>query len=725
MTSPPRNIVPVLLPMPLGGSFEYALAEGIDALPGSLVRVPLGRRDVVGVVWDHPIGETGSVNPDKVKDILVVLELPPLSADVRTLISFISEYMVEDPGRVLSLALSPRDVLAAPPARTLVAAGNSEAAFKATDARKHVLAALQDGQSVAELAAAAGVSDAVVRGLIKAGRLIGQRMSRDLPYPPLTLGAGPPLNEAQRAAADQLVKATIADSFSALLLDGVTGSGKTEVYLEAVDAALARGGQALVLLPEIGLTTQMVRRFEVRFGSPPILWHSGISKAEKRRAWQALARGEAQLVLGARSSLFLPFKTLRLIVVDEEHDPSYRQEDGVKYHARDMAVVRARAAKCPIILASATPSLESATNAQDGKYQPVVLDHRFAGAVLPDTEAVDMRPERLPADRFLSSALVEALRTTLDKGEQSLLFLNRRGYAPLTLCRACGHRLQCPECDAWLVEHRFEGRLQCHQCGHYEVKPTECPECGAEDMLAACGPGVERLSEEVAAHFPEARLSVLTTDTLSGPTALAAQVHAIEAGDVDIIIGTQLVTKGYHFPALTLVGVVDADMGLKGGDLRAGERTIQQLTQVAGRAGRADKKGRVLIQSYDPDNPAIKAMESGDLAAFLALEQDQRRAFQMPPFGRLAGVIISGANEAAVQDQARLLVQSAPQSEAIRILGPAPAPFARLRGKYRMRLLVHGAGRAGLQPAMRQWFAGTRFIKGVRVDLDIDPYSFL
>ena len=509
------------------------------------------------------------------------------------------------------------------------------------------------------------------------------------------------------------------------MLDGVTGSGKTETYFAAIAAALEAGRQVLVLLPEIALGAQWLDRFRRRFGTEPAQWHSDLSPAARRDTWRAVASGRARLVVGARSALFLPFPELGLIVVDEEHDPSYKQEDGVAYQARDMAVLRASVAQIPIVLVSATPSLETVVNIGRGRYAAVHLPRRHAEAALPRIELVDMRRERLQAGRFLAAPLVEAATQTLAAGEQVLFFLNRRGYAPLTLCRACGHRMQCPSCTAWLVEHRFTGRLQCHHCGHAETVPALCPECLASGTLVPCGPGVERIREEVAARFPAARIAMMVSDLLPGPRAASELVEAIAAHRYDVLIGTQIVAKGHHFPALTLVGVVDADLGMTGGDLRAGERTYQLLHQVAGRAGRADRPGRVLIQTYMPEQPVMRALAAGDRDGFLRAEADARRAAGLPPFGRLAALIVSAADAEAADEAARALARAAPQMPGVAVLGPAPAPLAILRGRHRRRFLVKAERGVAVQAVLRDWLGRVRLSGSARLQVDIDPYSFL
>jgi len=600
--------------------------------------------------------------------------------------------------------------------------------IKMTKPRERVLEVLRGGppMTAAEAALAAGCSPAVVTGLYKADALAEAAQVRRMEFhAPDVKRAGPKLSKAQRAAADRLVAHVRAGAFAADLLDGVPGSGKTEVYFEAVAEALREGKQALVLLPEIAPGAQWLARFEKRFAAKPAQWHSDLGARERRETWRAVADGRARVVVGARSALFLPFHDLGLIVVDEEHDPAFKQEEGVIYHARDMAVVRAHLGSFPICLVSATPSLESVVNTETGKYALSHLPERHGGAVLPELDLIDMRREKLPATRWLSDTLTRALTETFAAGEQAMLFLNRRGYAPLTLCRTCGFRLACPNCSAWLVEHRVSGRLQCHHCGHTARLPDHCPNCDAEHAFAACGPGVERVAEEVLNAFPDIRFALASSDTLSGPRAAADLIGRIERHELDLVIGTQIVAKGYHFPLLTLVGVVDGDLGLAGGDLRAAERTYQLLYQVAGRAGRGEKPGRVMVQTYLPDHPVMQAMRSGVRDQFIAEEVRARQELSMPPFGRLVALIVSGAAEAAVDAQAQALARCAPRYDGVRVLGPAPAPLALLRGRHRRRLLMKVQPGIAPQTIVREWLARAPKEKGVRIQVDVDPQSFL
>ncbi|RDD62924.1 primosomal protein N' [Ferruginivarius sediminum] len=726
--------VRVLLPLPLGEAYDYALPPGMTVEAGSIVEVPLGQRRVTGVVWDAtPAG--GKVAAEKLKPVIRVFDVPPLPEVGRRFVDWVAAYYLAEPGTVLKMSLSAPAALE-PPVPTvgyLRGEGDPEAlGLRLTPARRRVLSVLADGppRPAAELAREAGVSAGVIKGLADAGVLERVAMY-DAPgfEVPADAPEGPALSESQAAAARSL-SAKVRDGFSVTLIDGVTGSGKTEVYFEAVKAALRQGRQVLVLLPEIALSAQWLERFAARFGVAPAVWHSECTQAQRRATWRAVARGEAPVVVGARSALFLPYPDLGLVVVDEEHDQAFKQEDGVPYHARDMAVVRARLGGFPAVLVSATPSLESLENVRAGRYDSVHLPERHAGAQLPDIEAIDMRADRPPpiqghGQSFIAPSLRDAVGETLAAGEQALLFLNRRGYAPLTLCRACGHRLQCPNCTAWLVEHRLVDSLQCHHCGYMARVPQSCPECGAEHSFAACGPGVERLHEEVKALFPEARVALMASDTVTGPAAAARFIESVQNREIDLLIGTQIVAKGNHFPYLTLVGVVDADLGLAGGDLRAGERTYQLLHQVAGRAGRAERPGRVMLQTYEPVHEVIQALVSGDRDRFLAVEAENRRKAGMPPFARLAALILSSPDEAAVDAVARALARAAPQGEGIEVMGPAPAPLAILRGRHRRRMLLRTRRDIAPQPLLRDWLRQVEVPGKVRLSVDVDPYHFL
>ncbi len=723
--------VSVLLPVPLKGPLDYRLDAGMERPPvGSLVKVPLSGRTATGVVWPQEEGAARKNLPlARLKPVESVLPLSPFSQDLMRFVDWVSAYTLSSQGAVLRMCLSVPAALGDVPVRTQYVRGEIPTGPRITAARQAALdaASLDRPQTASVIAETAGVSTGVVQGLVKSGALRTVEVSVDAPFqqPDLSI-EGPDLSKEQQVAAGAIKDRVQCGGFKTFLLDGITGSGKTEVYFEGLIEALKEdGAQVLVLVPEIALTAQWLKRFEARFGARPVVWHSDIGMAQRRRAWRAVASGEARVVVGARSALFLPYKQLAFITVDEEHDPSFKQEEGVLYHARDMAVVRAKFADCPIVLASATPSLETLVNADDGKYEKLILRERFGHAVLPDMFAVDMRASAPVAGSWISPVLSDAMTATLAAGEQVMLFLNRRGYAPLTLCRTCGHRIECPNCTAWLVEHRFKKELQCHQCGYMRPTPAECPECKSEDSLVACGPGVERLFEEVSHAFPDARTAVMTSDTMTNPRATAQMVSQIASGQLDLVIGTQIVTKGYHFPNLTLVGVVDADLGLRGGDLRAGERTYQQLVQVAGRAGRAEKPGRVFLQTYEPEHPVVQALLTSDGDTFMQAERQARQRFSMPPFGQLAALVLSGPNLADVFEYGRRLASAAPALENMQFMGPAPAPLARVRGMHRVRMLVHGAKRTGIQNIMRSWVQSAKPVSGVKIKIDIDPYSFL
>jgi primosomal protein N' (replication factor Y) len=708
------------------GPLDYRAPNG-GLAPGTIVRVPLGPRELHGVVWEADRLPAIEVADAKLRPIRGPVDAPPLPRPVRRLVEWVADYYLVPPAAVLRMVLSVSAALDG--GRTVTEyRATGQLPGRMTKAREAALRALGDRQGlVRELAEWAGVSDGVIRSLIDCGAIEAVSVAADhapaLPNPDF---ARPDLEPAQDTAVRELVVAVAARRFQPFLLDGVTGSGKTEVYLEAVAEAVRQGGQALVLLPEIALTEPFLRRFAARFGCAPVQWHSDLRASERRTAWRAAASGTARVIVGARSALFLPYPNLRLIVVDEAHETSFKQEEGVPYHARDVAVMRAQLEAIPIVLATATPAIETLAQVERGRYRHLTLPDRYGGARLPDVDAVDLRLHPPASGRWLAPPLVEAIGAALARNEQALLFLNRRGYAPLTLCRHCGTRIECPNCTAWMVEHRLVKRLQCHHCGLVEAVPESCPECGEPDGLVPCGPGVERIAEEVEALFPSARQALATSDTIHSPAQAKALVDAVEAREVDILIGTQLVTKGYHFPELTLVGVVDADLALTGGDLRAGERCFQQISQVAGRAGRAAKPGRVLIQTHQPGAPVIAALVAGDAAGFYAAETEARRAAAMPPFGRLAAIIVSGPDEVAVAETARAIGRSASTDvDGLTVLGPAPAPLSLLRGRFRHRLLVHAARRVDMQAIVRGWLDQTEVPNSVRVAVDIDPYSFV
>jgi primosomal protein N' (replication factor Y) len=708
------------------GPLDYRVPEGMSVEPGSVVVAPLGPRQVVGIVWEAERLPATEVPDTKLRPLLALLPVPPLKAELRRLIEWTADYYCASLAAVARMVLASGGALRGP-ATTIEYRLTGGLPERMTPQRLAALEALAGEQAtIRELAGIAGVSEGVLRGLLNQGVLEPVEVDCDRPYPRASPEfAAPALTVDQHDAAARLVAAVRHGGFAPFLLDGVTGSGKTETYFEAIAESLRNARQTLVLLPEIALTEAFLRRFEDRFGAPPVVWHSSLKSTERRRAWRAIAAGTAQVVVGARSALFLPYASLGLIVVDEAHEVSFKQDDGVRYNARDVAVMRARFEAIPAILASATPALESLQMADSGVYQKLVLPARFGGAELPAITTLNLTEERPERGRWLAPRLVAALRDRLERGEQSLLFLNRRGYAPLTLCRHCGFRFQCPNCSAWLVEHRLSRRLACHHCGHETVPPARCPECGEPDCLVACGPGVERIAHEVEELLPEARLAIVTSDTVNSPDKAAQFIAAAESGAIDVIVGTQLVTKGFHFPELTLVGVVDADLGLEGGDLRAAERTYQQIAQVAGRAGRGAKPGEVLIQTRHPGAAVIAALAAGDRDAFYAAETEARRHAGAPPFGRWAAIIVSSEDQAEAREAANRIGATRPRLDDVMILGPAPAPLAQLRGRYRYRLLLNARRSAEVQQVIRDWLGALQFPQGVRIAIDVDPYSFV
>jgi primosomal protein N' (replication factor Y) len=718
----PGDRVAVLLPVPLFGPLDYLVGDTALA-PGDFVRVPLNKHFTTGVVWGCVADPQADFTCLPVKESLPATPLPDMS---RRFIDWVASYCLAPQGAVLKMAMSVPKALdpEKPPPPRLVAADPLPQGYKLTPTRASVLQAASIPQSAADLARTAGVGTETVKAMAAAGALVEIAAEIEAGPQPDPNHPGPTLSPGQRAAADAL-RAQIGAGFAVTLLEGVTGSGKTEVYFEAIAQALSAGRQSLVLLPEIALSAQWLARFEKRFGVQPTVWHSDLGETERRRAWRAVSRGHAKVVVGARSALFLPFPELGLVVVDEEHDGSYKQDEGVCYHARDMAVVRGHLGGLPVVLASATPSLETAANVEAGRYGKLILPSRHGGASLPEVGLVDLRRDPPPRQHWISPPLQQAVATCLDAGEQALLFLNRRGYAPLTLCRTCGFRLQCPHCTAWLVEHKTGGRLQCHHCGHYTRRPEECPHCQAEDSFTACGPGVERVAEEAAMLFPEARIAIMASDLLPGPKAAAELVDRMARREIDLLIGTQIVAKGHHFPLLTLVGVIDADLGLAGGDLRAAERTYQLLSQVAGRAGRADHPGRVLLQTYQTEAKVLQALATGDAEGFARAEAEDRRAGGWPPYGRLAALIVSGPDASMVETCAQQLARVAPRDPSIELLGPAPAPLALLRGRHRRRLLLKSPKQTNLQAYIRHWLGLLKLPYQVKVQVDIDPYSFL
>lgn len=715
--------VSVLLPLPLPEAFDYAVPIGMTLALGDIVEVPLGKQVRIGVVWAvKPDG-----NGDNLKPVASRFETPPLSKPLRDFVDFAARYLVTPPGQVLAMILrSPEALGPGPMERLMLATGTMP--DKQSDARTRVLALAVVPVSRAQLAKDAAIGSGIVTGLLKAGCL------REIERPVDTVFDRPdpdrparPLSDIQLAAAQTIGDAIETGGFTPFLLDGVTGSGKTEVYLEAVASALraSSGGQILILLPEIALTQAIMARFEDRFGAMPVQWHYEVKQPQKRRAWREISAGRARIVIGARSALFLPFAKLSLIIVDEEHDASFKQDDGLRYHARDMAVARAKFEGATIVLGSATPSLETRINADSGRYKNLLLPNRYGAALLPQIDLIDLKIDPPELEKWISPILVQATHQTLALGEQVLYFLNRRGFAPVVLCRKCGHRMKAPDTQSWLVEHKYSNRLVCHLTGFSMRKPDACPSCGAPDGLVSVGPGVERIAAEAKELFPDARIAIFSSDTVQSPIAVRDLIAAMERGEIDILIGTQIVAKGHNFPGLTLVGVIDADLGLAGGDPRAGERTYQMLSQVAGRAGRADRPGRALIQTHYPDNEALQALVSGDREAFIAAESMGRAAVGAPPFGRMAALHLMAQSDDGVDGAAKLAAAALFQVDGLEVWGPAPPPIAMVRGWRRRRFIIQADRSVDLSAFMAAWRAAFKVPASVRVTIDIDPYSFL
>ncbi len=723
------RIVGVLLPLPFDKPFDYMTNE--DVALGQIVEVPFGKDKQVGVVWR--LQGADEVAPEKIKSINKVFDFAPLSDNMRQFVQWVAQYNMAPLGMVLKMVISVRAVFEPSPMTVLYTLSGktlAEAKLKNSDARWHVMDLLKHAPYTRqEIAAGAGVSQSVIKGLIDAGVLAPIYMENKREFlDPVGDFMKVALTDEQQHAAD-LLCAKVGSGFSVTLLDGITGSGKTEVYFEAVAKALDQGKQVLILVPEISLTTQWLERFEKRFGVRPANWHSGLSLKERVDTWKAIIEGRVKVIVGARSALFLPYTNLGLMVIDESHDHSFKQEDFVNYQGRDMAIVRAKMENLPVILSTATPDLETIVNVDEGKYDCVQLKSRYANAMLPEIKVIDLKKDKPQKGEWgvswLAPTLVEALRQNLARSEQSVLFLNRRGYAPLLICRECGHRIQCPSCSAWLTEHKKAQKMMCHHCGYVDDIPNACPHCGSKEGLTACGPGVERVAEEVIKRFAGAKVEILSSDNASSFTAVSKILERMQRREIDILVGTQIIAKGHHFPDLTLVGIVDADLGLMGSDLRAAEQTYQLLSQVAGRAGRGDKKGTVYVQTLYPENNVLKAMINNDRNSFLSMEKQSRQLLQYPPYGKLAALIISGKNQATTAKVAEIFGKTAPQTEYISVLGPAPAPLFMLRDRYRFRLMLKTARNINIQKVLSEWMKMVNVPSSVMVEIDIDPYSFM
>lgn len=534
-----------------------------------------------------------------------------------------------------------------------------------------------------------------------------------------------PLTKEQEIAAASL-KAMLLKGYNVCLLDGVTGSGKTEVYLNVIEEVINCGGQALVLLPEILLTSQLIERFKKKFKiTYPVEWHSGLSLKVKKDNWQQIVTGKAKFIVGARSALFLPYKDLKIVVIDEEHDLSYKQEEGQVYNARDMAILRAKEENIMALLSSATPSIETIHNVKLGKYDIVELRNRYGDARVPQILLVDInKDKKKKKDEWISSELRGLMVENYNNKKQTLLFLNRRGYAPMTFCGECRHKVGCPNCNFNLVEHRNKRNLQCHYCGYVTDIFTECPHCGNRDKLTAIGPGVERLEQELATFLPNAKVTILTSDTVINQKKVVQVLESIANNQVDVIIGSQMVTKGLHFPNLELVGVVDAESNVFGGDIRALERMYQVLHQVAGRAGRQSIDGKVVIQTLDPKNAHLQNLKIWNRQGFIDAELEDRKAANMPPYSRVVIITASSLSEKCNIDFCNKLAIYIPQLADVRILGPSLAPIFMLRRRYRHRFVVIAPKSTNIQSVIKQWLNTVKKPANIKIKIDVDPYNF-
>ncbi len=708
----------------------YKLAEGQTACIGQIAKVPLNRKEFIAVV----IGAgTAEIADHKLKSPTDIIDfLPPIQPQMLSFLTWMRDWCVAPSSHIFRLLLSTPQAFDRPKAETYVYLNETLPTFRLTEARGKILSLMQQQSlwKLSDLRLKSDVSAQVITSMIKQNILqttLKQAQYFDTKFDVAKADHAPfKLSETQQKGADALIKAVKKQQFSVTLLDGVPGSGKTEVYFEMIAEALKQGKQALVMLPEIGLTAQWLDRCQRRFGAKPALWHSALTPTQRRDTWRAIALNQVQIVAGARSALFLPFQNLACIIVDEEHDLSYKQEDGIVYHGRDMAIMRAKKQQCPIILASATPSLESWVNQQQGKYQHIELPTRFGGQVLPDIHLINLKEEPPPEKhQWLSPPLIKAISENLQKGEQSLLFLNRRGYAPSTFCKACETALQCPHCSISLVEHKRDQRLYCHHCGYNIKTPKSCPNCQEEESFIALGPGVERIAEEARQYFPNAAIEQASSDIFATHQDTADFIHRVEQNQIDIIVGTQIISRGYHFDNLTLVGIIDADLGLNGDDLRINEHTWQMLWQTAGRAGRSQKAGHVYLQTHIPAHPVIKTLCNNDRFAFMHMEANLRKQSKMPPFGRLAALIVSDTDEQNLLQTCYHLKQYIPKNDQIQVLGEAKPIMEKLRSRFRRRFLIMSDKNTILQPFIHQWLHQVKISPQTRIKIDIDPYNFM
>lgn len=650
----------ILLPTNTNQTYDYLVPEKTKLELGSFVSVPFRNKEMKGIVW---FDSGDKVAIEKLKTVSKVYNQIKLERDYISFLDFFYKYNLTPISKVLRLVLPKDNILE-----------NFENNY---DDKKKV--------------------DLSSETKIK-------------------------LTKLQKKLAEKLSESVKKNKFERFLIDGVTGSGKTEIYFEAINQALRAGNQSLILLPEIALVNSLFKRVKDRFGFEPAVWHSETKASEKRKIWNDAATGKIKLVIGARSALFLPFKNLNLIVIDEEHDSTYKQQEQVIYNARDMAIARASFENSVIVMASATPSMESIFNVRAKKYNQLSLPKRIGSAGLPSINVIDMREEFIEKDSWISPSLKSEIIENLNNNEQTLLFLNRRGYAPLTICKNCGNKIECKKCDSYLVHHKIKNTLICHQCGFSSKYQKECSKCHSNNSFIQYGPGIERLNEELKKLFPEKTITAISSDNSEN---IADVMHCMEKGEIDIIIGTQIISKGYHLPNLTLVGIIDADLGLASSDLRASENTFQLLQQVAGRSGREEKPGRAFLQTYYPDHPVILSLINYEKENFINIELSARERSELPPYGRLASITLSDVNEEKLIKFCKKLSSSAPASKKVNVLGPAPAPITKIRNRYRYKFLVKANKNVNIQEYIRQWLFDKKKPSSIRILIDIDPYNFL
>lgn len=725
------DVVKVLIPNVVNAGYDYRLTG--PATLGQFVACRVMNRPYIGVVWGF--GDSG-LPPEKIKDVSAVYDARLAITDLQW-IAKMSGWTLMTPGAVLRLIVNVPDAFSPPKMEQLYGLNITDA-VRMTASRQAVADAFasndNEPMSATDVQNIARVSPSVVRTMISGGILVPkEQRARPTEYnsPEYHDCGNIVLNPEQQSAADVIGAAIDRGGFSVHLLDGITGSGKTQVYFDAAWRAYSRGGSVLLMMPEIALTAQFMHRFAARFGAAPVVWHSNLTAARRREIWRGVLRGEIRMVVGTRSALFLPWQNLGLIVVDEEHDTSYKQEDMGNYHARDMAVLRGKIAGFPVVLASATPSAETLQNVASGKYQVLRLTSRVGGAQLPKIETIDLRENRpepyqvsdVLNNGFLSVPLCNAISDTIAAHRQVMLFINRRGFAPIVQCKKCGWVAGCPDCSVGMTYHRAVGKLLCHMCGRTAPMPTKCPDCGGDVSMR--GAGLEKIAEEVSVRFPSARVALVSSDTISTRQSLERIVAKMESGEIDIVIGTQILAKGHHFPNLTLVGVVDADMGLFGTDFRAAEHTFQQLFQVAGRAGRGEFPGRVLLQTYQPQHPVLCAICAGDRDAFMAADMASRQSAKMPPFGQLIAVIVECQREDTLKKYCAGLAAAAPCAPGVKIMGPIAAGVYQIRNWYRMRFLVMGGPTTLLQPVVAHWLRAIKQPANMRVKVDVNPQNFM